>query len=350
MVPDEYLVPYLISNAVALTILALAFRRPIAVKWIWAAIFVWAAAANSLTASGDPRVYLVYGALTPSETYRVFIEGWFSRHIQQMVLSIAVGQLVLAALLIRTDRARRRLGVAGAVVFLLAIAPLGVGSAFPFSLIAAASLLVMEWRISLASRHQVPPASRFIPHPDAHDDHAIEIHAPADLVFDAAKHVDLVSDRLVSALIRIRAFVMRDRPAPPRATGGLVPETLALGWGVLSYSAGRTLIMGAVARPWARDVTFSAVEPSQFSSFCEPDLVKIVWTLEAEPRSAAVTCFRSETRVQATGPDARRRFRRYWFLVSPGVRLIRWRILRALRREAERRYRTESARVVKRAA
>jgi hypothetical protein len=35
--------------------------------------------------------------------------------------------------------------VLGASFFLLAIAPLGIGSGFPFSVIAIASLLVMEW-------------------------------------------------------------------------------------------------------------------------------------------------------------------------------------------------------------
>jgi hypothetical protein len=159
------------------------------------------------------------------------------------------------------------------------------------------------------------------------------------LVFDVAKHADLLADPLVASIIRVRSTMMGDRPKA-RTVTGLVAETLALGWGVLSYTAGRTLVMGAVARPWAKDVTFSAVDPSEFGSFSEPDLVKIVWTLEAEPLAPAFTRFRTETRVEATDPEARRRFRWYWRAVSVGIRLIRWRMLRSLRREAERRYRT----------
>jgi hypothetical protein len=142
---------------------------------------------------------------------------------------------------------------------------------------------------------------------------------------------------------------MRDRLGP-RATRGLVAEMLALGWGVLSYSAGRTLVMGAVARPWTRDVTFTAVDPYEFASFAEPGLVKIVWTLEAEPRGRALTRFRTETRTQATDLEARRRFRWYWRAVSGGIRVIRWRLLRVLRREAERRYVHELAESGNRAA
>lgn len=339
MVPHEFLVPYLISNAIGVAILALAFWRPRFVKWIWVAIFLWAATVNTLTATREPWMYLAYGALTPSDTYRGFIEGWFSRHIQQMVVSIAAGQLTIAILLARADGARH-LGVLGGVVFLLAIAPLGVGSGFPFSLTGIASLLVMEWRMTAGTGREKSPASRFIPRPDEQDEHAIDIHAPADVVFDVARHADLLGDPLVAAIFRIRGLVMGDRQRA-RPTTGLVAETLALGWGVLSYTAGRALVMGAVARPWARDVTFSAVDPNEFAAFSDPDLVKIVWSLEAESRGPALTRFWTETRVEATDAEARRKFSRYWIVFSVGIRLIRWRMLRSLRREAEHRYRAQ---------
>jgi hypothetical protein len=347
MVPREYLLPYLISNLVALAILGLAFWRPRIVKWTWVVIFLWAATMNTLTATREPWQYLVYGALTPSDALRGFIDGWFSQHVTEMVLSIAVGQVAIALLLAADDT--RRLGVIGASVFLLAIAPLGVGSAFPFSLTAAASLLVMESRLGRGRRRESSPAARFIPRADTREEHAIEVHAPADLVFDVAKHLDLQSDPLVAAIFRLRAIAMRDRLGP-RTTRGLVAEMLALGWGVLFYSAGRTLVMGAVARPWMRDVTFTAVDPYEFTAFAEPGLVKIVWTLEAEPLGRALTRFRTETRTKTTDPVARRKFLWYWRAVSPGIRVIRWRILRALRREAERRYRTEIAEAGRRAA
>jgi hypothetical protein len=307
------------------------------VKWLWVVIFLWAAMINILTASGTPLVYLAYGGLTPSELYRDFITGWFSQHIAPMVLSIAVGQLMIAMLLSHADQVRR-LGVLGATIFLLAIAPLGVGSAFPFSLTAVASLLVMEWRMPSTRRSAASPAFSFVPHADAADEQMIDIQAPSDLVFEVAKHLDLLGIPPVAAIFRIRGFVMGDSPRSRRATG-LVAETLSLGWGVLLFRAGRTLVMGSVARPWTKDVTFSAVEPSQFTAFDEPDLAKIVWSLEVEPRGEARTRFRTETRVAATDPKARRKFKRYWRLASPGIRVIRWMMLRSLKREAERRYR-----------
>ena len=78
MIPQEFLVPYLVANLIALAILAVAFWRPQIVRWAWVAIFVWAASVNTVTAATEPWVYLAYGGLTPSTWYRDFIDGWFS--------------------------------------------------------------------------------------------------------------------------------------------------------------------------------------------------------------------------------------------------------------------------------
>jgi hypothetical protein len=46
--------------------------------------------------------------------------------------------------------------------------------------------------------------------------------------------------------------------------------------------------------------------------------------------------FETETRIQGTGPGARRRFARYWRIVGIGSALIRRDVLPAARRRAER--------------
>src|SRR4030095_12534576 len=98
MIPQEYLVAYLIANFIALGILALAFWRPAIGRWVWVAVCVWAASVNTMRVAREPWVYLAYGGLTPSTLYRDFIAGWFSTHIQTFVLSIAPGQLKNAIL------------------------------------------------------------------------------------------------------------------------------------------------------------------------------------------------------------------------------------------------------------
>ena len=142
-IPPEYKTAYLVSNAIALALLGLAFRRPNWVRWLSVAIFGWAAYTNWRIAVTRPLDYQTFGELTTSGAYREFIRGWFRLHTAELLLPIAAGQLAIALMLIVNRRITRRLAVVGAVVFLLAIAPLGVGSAFPFSITYSIGLLVM---------------------------------------------------------------------------------------------------------------------------------------------------------------------------------------------------------------
>jgi hypothetical protein len=345
MIPQEYLAMYLGANLIALAILAVAFWKPRIARWVWVAIFVWAASVNTVTAATEPWVYLAYGSLTPSAWYRDFINGWFSTRVPEFVLTIAVGQLIIAMLLSR-DGDARRLGVASAAIFLAAIAPLGVGSGFPFSLIAIASLLVMERRLQPTA----PPesaAAPFIPRPYVRDRHEIVIGAPADLVFFDATRIDVRSLTLVRMIFRIRGWLMRDTFEPPAKPLGIVADTMVLGWGLLAHTPCRAIVMGAAARPWTRNVTFRTIPREEFVSFAEPDYVKIVWTLEADPIGPARTRFRTETRVEPTDAAARRKFFWYWLAFGVGIRVIRWSMLRALRRKALRHHREWTQRTVR---
>lgn len=127
------------------------------------------------------------------------------------------------------------------------------------------------------------------------------------------------------------------KPSADLFAKGLLAETHALGWGVLAHRPGRELVMGAATQPWKADVEFTSIPPDRFTEFAEPALVKIAWTLEAEPLGAALTRFQTETRAFGTDDAARKKFRRYWRLFGIGIVLIRWLLLPALRPEAERR-------------
>jgi hypothetical protein len=184
---------------------------------------------------------------------------------------------------------------------------------------------------------------RFIPDADVRERHETLIHAPPAIVFEVARTFDMQSIPLVRAIFWLRERLMGATRHTKRFPQGLVAETLGLGWGILAERPGRELVVGAVAQPWKPDVRFTPIPPDRFVAFAEPDQVKIVWTLESEPLEPALTLFRTETRAHATDEGARRKFWRYWRLVRRGVVLIRWLLLVALRREAERRYRAGRA-------
>jgi len=143
----------LISIAVALTIVLVTWRSRLAGRVFFVLLFSWAAFVNMRLAFVDPTAYLGYAPLAWSDWYRDFIRGFFAAHITAIVAVIAVGQATIAVLVATTGRAVS-LGLWGAIVFLVAIAPLGVGSGFPTTLImawAAGLLLMMTYDRSVWS-------------------------------------------------------------------------------------------------------------------------------------------------------------------------------------------------------
>lgn len=180
---------------------------------------------------------------------------------------------------------------------------------------------------------------RFIPFADVREKHETLVRAPAEMVFRVAERFELQAIPLVRSIFWLRAKLMRVHHEPLRK--GLVEETLRMGWAKLSYTPGREIVMGAVTEPWVGEVKFRSVPSGDYAPFNEPGLVKIVWTLEAEPLGPALTRFRTETRVLPTDENARRKFRAYWRKFGIGIVLIRLLCVPAMKREAERRYRTE---------
>jgi hypothetical protein len=178
---------------------------------------------------------------------------------------------------------------------------------------------------------------RFLPQADERTVHQVFIRAAPERVLATAEAFDIESLWLVRALFRARGWLLGAPRLPPQVARGLVERMTAIGWTTLAVEPGRQRIMGAVTRPWEADVRFRPLAPEVFAAFAEPDQVRIVWTLEAEPdpHHPGETFFRTETRAQATDEIARRRFREYWRKVRPGVALIRRVLLSAVRRAAE---------------
>jgi hypothetical protein len=179
---------------------------------------------------------------------------------------------------------------------------------------------------------------RFMPSYEVRERHEVRVAAPVDVTFAVARELGLSQSPLVRAIFRGRELLMgatgkRDE-APPRP---LLEEVLSLGWRTLAEEAGREIVVGAVTQPWQSNVIFRGIPSESFAAFAEPEYAKIVWTLAAEPLGPGRSVFRTETRVATTSPSARMKFRRYWAMVSPGVRVIRHEILRLVKREAERR-------------
>jgi hypothetical protein len=180
----------------------------------------------------------------------------------------------------------------------------------------------------------------FMPAYDVVERHRIRVDAPAATTLAAASDTDLSDSRVVRAIFAARQMLMGASPDDEAQPRGILAQTKALGWGVLADVPDREIVMGAVTRPWEANVTFHALPPDQFAAFHQPGFVKIAWTLRADPLADGASMFRTETRAIATDAGSRRRFRRYWAAVSPGIILIRRAMLKPVRHEAERRARS----------
>ena len=178
---------------------------------------------------------------------------------------------------------------------------------------------------------------RFMPIYDVAERRHIAIAAPADITFVAACEADLMQSPIIRAIFKARELVLGAQPDTSARPRGVVAFMKSIGWGVLAEVPGREVEMGAVTQPWSPNVVFHPLTPDEFTRFNEPDYVKIAWTLRADPVGENESIFRHETRVITTDSVARAKFRRYWAQFSPGMKLIRWLLLRQVRAEAERR-------------
>jgi hypothetical protein len=219
-----------------------------------------------------------------------------------------------------------------------------LGASFGAGALGYAAYVVKTWHAYGRQRNDRTSApgdllDGFMPDYEIDERHAVEVAAPAAVTFAAARAMDVNRAPLVRAIFALRSlpaqFLGRRVHRVPRP---LVDETLALGWRMLADVPERALVMGAYTQPWTADVEFHGLPPARFAAFADPGYAKIVWTLEAEPLGEARSRFVTRTRVQTTDPASRRRFRRYWAFLSPGILLIRRASLGIVKRDAERRF------------
>jgi len=134
--------PYIISQAASLIMLIAALKRTRWARWLFSMLFLWASATNMYIGLTDPDSYLD-NARFAIPLYQDFINGWFSHYNHIIIPLIAVGQFFIAAGMILNGW-WVKLACIGSIIFLLSIAPLMVGSAFPFSItVSIAAVLIL---------------------------------------------------------------------------------------------------------------------------------------------------------------------------------------------------------------
>jgi hypothetical protein len=135
------------------------------------------------------------------------------------------------------------------------------------------------------------------------------------------------------------ARALRDGTAgPPIAeTGGRLgamregPDA----WIRLGEAPGAEFAFGAIGRFLGAEVTWRPTRAAEFAAFGEPGFVRIAAALSVRPYGERRTLLTYDCRARAMDDRTRKAFRRYWTVLSPGIRLVLWRAAAAIAREAE---------------
>jgi hypothetical protein len=175
-----------------------------------------------------------------------------------------------------------------------------------------------------------------LPGPDFRERHSRVIAAPPAAVWAALQELRLGDLALSRALMGVRLLPARlaGRSDKRRMVSGRLLEEGPVP--VLASEPGRAVVAAGVMQPWklAGGEDPPELDTAALQAFTEPGWVKVGFDLVLEP-AGGTTRLTTETRVTATDPRTRARFRRYWLVIRAGSGLIRRDILRAIARRAE---------------
>jgi hypothetical protein len=187
---------------------------------------------------------------------------------------------------------------------------------------------------------------------DVVERHRTAVRAAPEHVFDAIRTADLAGDPITRTLFAVRALpaaafalarspkaaldAWSDRRGTRHRRRHLIDFERA-GFRIVAEHPPEELVIGLLGKFWTPSGgVHPDVSAAHFAAGPPPGYALAGWNFVVVPEGAGGTELRTETRVWCA-PDARARFRVYWLLVRPGSGVIRRSMLRAIRREAERR-------------
>jgi hypothetical protein len=157
-IPQEYLVPFIVTNVVSILLIYMSVKWTMTTKIVFAVIFFLAFVFNLYNVLNNTDSYLEFGKTSLLFFYRDFIFGDFRDNIILYIIIVAVFQLFLSFCLF-TESILTEYGIIGGIIFLVLIAPLGIGSAFPSTLLMALALYIVYVKRQKAFRERMQ--SRF---------------------------------------------------------------------------------------------------------------------------------------------------------------------------------------------
>jgi hypothetical protein len=185
----------------------------------------------------------------------------------------------------------------------------------------------------------------WMPVSDMTAEYATTVAAPIERVYEALLATDFSRHPVVALLMGVRAVpalladpvaAWRRYRAPRVRRTGRLKALLNADFVLLEEIPPLELVLGLTGRFWTLSGGLVPTDAATFRQPPSPGLARAAWNFRLQPLDGGRTRLSTETRVRCADATTARRFRAYWRIVAPGSGLIRWAILRQVRRRAER--------------
>ncbi len=171
--------------------------------------------------------------------------------------------------------------------------------------------------------------------------YSIDVDADTGRAYEVARTTHLGGPWLVKVLMGLRAIpAVAERLLPRGRRGSLGRHNHSRQVGGIPFTAladepGREFLAGLAGQFWKPVGGIIVSTPETFKAPPVPGLAHALWNfhVEARPGGCRVS---TETRVRCADDETRRQFMRYWRVIRVGSGLMRWSMLRQIRRQAER--------------
>jgi hypothetical protein len=169
----DLLWPWFISNSVGFALLWISLLDERSGTQVarrsWGALMVTAGVVNSFFLWTDPKVYIEFGVLA-IPTLQRFIYSKYFLNPTYLVGPIIICQWAIGIIMLQRNPkpAILRMALFGAIIWFLGITPLGLGSAFPSSLVYASTMLVCLKQFPNRHRHNEHMVSKGVAEERSH--------------------------------------------------------------------------------------------------------------------------------------------------------------------------------------
>ncbi len=167
---------------------------------------------------------------------------------------------------------------------------------------------------------------QFLPAYDINAQYQIDIQAPVERVYSAARYLNMTDSWIVRWLYRLRGL--------PKGTLTL-DGMLKWGFVLLADQPPQEIVFGLIGRFWTHSAQIQSVTAETFVRFHQQGFAKAVGNIAFLPQTDGRVKVTTETRVHCLDVTSQRYFRLYWLLVGPFSGFIRKEWLRLIKRQAE---------------